>query len=185
MAADELGGSMYRDFFILTLSDFPGCFISIYTCNRFGRKKSALVPLLLGGITYIVMSLTPNQNNLKILRIILGNIGKFLFALCFNGMFAWSVEIYPTNIRSEGMGFMMVSTCIGSAAAPWIIKGLNPFGHWCPLVVMGAPALIACICGLSLPETKERFAIAPIQDERITCNPNASDERELNTIAEN
>ena len=185
LAADEFGGSMYRNFFILTLTDFPGYFISIYTCNRFGRKNSALVPLLLGGITYIVMGLTPNQNNFKILRIILGNMGKFFFSLCFNGISMWSVEIFPTNIRSEGIGFMMVSARIGSAAAPWIIKGLNPFGHWCPLVVMGAPAFIAFICGLSLPETKKKIAIAPIQDERITRGSNASDERELNTIAEN
>ena len=166
MAADDLGGSIYRDFVLLTIADIPGIFLSMYLCNRFGRKICTLIPLLIGGITCIAIGLIPFENNFNILRMIFGYIGKFFLSLGFNGVYTWSVEIYPTHIRSEGIGFTTVAARIGSAAAPWVVKGLKPIGNWFPFVVLGVPSTIAFVIGLWLPETKQKISLELIKDKR-------------------
>ena len=32
--ADDLGGSMYRDYILTTIVDFPAVFLTIYLCNK-------------------------------------------------------------------------------------------------------------------------------------------------------
>ena len=166
MAADDLGGSIYRDVVLLTIADIPALFVTMYLCTRFGRKLRTLIPLLIGGITSIVLAFIPFENNFKIFRMIFGYIGKFFLCLGFNGVSTWSVEIYPTHIRSEGIEFTTVAARIGSALSPWVAKGLKPIGNWFPFVVLGVPSTIAFVIGLWLPETKQKVSPELIKYKR-------------------
>ena len=182
MAADDLGGSIYRDVVLLTIADIPALFVSIYLCNRFGRKICTLIPLLIGGITCIAIGFIPFENNFKIFRMILGYIGKFFLCLGFNGIYTWSVEIYPTRIRSEGLGFTTVAGRIGSALSPWVAKGLKPIGNWFPFVVLGVPSTIAFVIGLWLPETKQKVSPELIKYKRnVQGNLNVAMETKMET----
>ena len=84
----------------------------------------------------------------------INTIGDFFIAIAFNAIFAWSVEIFPLRIRSEGMCFLQVISHSGSVTAPWIVKGLKRYGYWCPFFTLGFPALIGSLIGLWLPETR-------------------------------
>ena len=157
-ATDDLGGSVYRDFVLLNLVDIPALFLAMYMLERIGRKYSTIVPMLLGGIACIIVGFIPRQGSYKVGRIIMGSIGKFFLGFGFNGIYTWSVELYPTRVRSLGMGFTNVCSRIGSAAAPWIAKGLQPVAPWLPFVALGVPSMVAFFVGLFLPETKENVS---------------------------
>ena len=154
LAADDLGGNSYGDFIILSIFELPALALAIILCNRFGRKPATLLPLFVGGLSCILVVFIPIRGKFKIFRVVFGIFGKFCLSLTFDAVYTWSVEIYPTNIRSKGMGFLQAVTHIGSGAAPWIVKGLKPIARWLPFVAMGIPALIGAVFGLWLPETK-------------------------------
>lgn len=153
IAANDLGGSLHRDFIILSLGDIPALFLSIYLCNKFGRKPCTIVPLLIGGLICVAIGCTPFDY--KTLRIVMGNLGKLFICTAFDGIYTWSVEIFPTDVRSSGMGFTTITARIGSTAAPWVVKGLEPIATWCPFLALGVPAIVGFFLGTVLPETRE------------------------------
>lgn len=154
LASDDLGGSAYRDFIILSCFEVPALLLTIDFCTRFGRKPAAICPLFIGGISCIIVVFIPSVGKIKAFRILMGIFGKFCLSMTFDAVFTWSVEIYPTSLRSKGMGFLNSTCHIGSAAAPFIAKGLRPIARWLPFVAMGAPAVIGACIGMLLPETR-------------------------------
>jgi len=169
MAADDLGGSPYRDFVILSIFEVPALALAIEFCTRFGRKPSTLISLFVGGLACIVVVTIPLVGKIKVLRVLFGIFGKFSMAVTFNSICTWSVEIFPTSMRSEGMGFLHAIAHIGSASAPWIAQGLRPVARWLPFVMLGAPALVGAVCGIWLPETKATSPSILVNDEE-TCS---------------
>ena len=164
MAANDLGGSVYRDFALLNLCETPAIPLAAVLCIRYGRKRTSLIPLFIGGSSCLVIAFLPTEGGIKIMRVVLGIFGNSTLSIAFFGIYQWSVEIYPLNIRNQGMGFLQVVSHGGSAIVPWIVKGLKPFGSWCPFVVLGGFALIASILGKWLPETKEAALVLPRSD---------------------
>lgn len=52
------------------------------------------------------------------------------------------------------MGYVAVTSQVGSGLAPWIAKGLQKFDRKVPFLVMGTIAVIGSLLLSSLPETK-------------------------------
>ena len=108
LAANDLEGSVYKDFVYLSVIAVPAVLLEIFVCNKFGRKKAILVPLLLAGFACLAVAFIPQKGNLKIARVIFGILGKCMATGTFEGINIWSAEIFPTDIRSKGMGFVQV-----------------------------------------------------------------------------
>ena len=177
-AADEIGGSLYANYFILHVtSGLPVLFTLVYFCNRLGRKKTILASLILTGTSCILVAFLP-QGRAKVAVAI---TGKFFVTNSFFGVYIWSAEILPTAIRSEGMGFLQVTARIGSALAPIIVKVFIKFNKVVPFVLVGALGCIAFALSLYLPETK--FKVEQISDE--LCPIINSEVEEYETYGEN
>lgn len=80
--------------------------------------------------------------------------GKFFASNSFNGIYIWSVEIFPTSTRSEGMGFLQFAARVGSALAPLMVKVLKKTHHIAPFISLGALGSIGIVILFVLPETK-------------------------------
>lgn len=176
IAANQLGGSLYRDFAILSILDLPGVPLSILICKKIGRKACVIYPLLFGSIICISTGLIPNENGWLILRVTFGVVGSFFFSLTFSGLYIWSVELFPTEIRSTGMGFVVLCSRVGSGIVPWIVGELNVYGSWCSFVALGIPSFIGFFVGFPLNETKCTGTV-----ENVT-SVNGSGEIDNNTI---
>ena len=164
LAAGDLGGSVYINFFLLSFVGIPANFMAIYLCQRVGRKKTVIISMLIASLFCIIVAFIPAENEGKIARITFGMIGKFCIGLSFGAIYVWSLEIYPTTIRANGMGFLQVASRVGAASAPWIAKGLLSLNRAAPFIVMGASALIATILLVFLPETRDRPTLETNED---------------------
>eukprot|EP00795_Rhopilema_esculentum_P000805 gene805-10542_t len=95
------------------------------------------------------------------IRVALGVLGKFFVATSFDSIYTWSVELYPTVVRGEGMGYLQVMSRIGAALAPWVTKWLIGYAviygshGFLPFLVLGSSSLVASISLLWLPETRD------------------------------
>ena len=163
LAADDLGGNLYRNFVLVSIIEFPAVVFAVDFCARFGRKKTVSLSMLVAGIICIVVAFVPIGAK-RSYRVVLGMCGKLCVTLSFDAIYTWSVELYPTDVRAQGMGFLQIASRIGAASAPWIAKGLKTLHESVPFIVMGVAALISAFLTLCLPETKD-LETAETEDE--------------------
>ena len=155
LAADELGGSLYLNYVMVSIVEFPSALLAIYFCDRVGRKKTCTFSLLLAGVLTLIVGFIPTAaNEGKVARVVLGILGKMFITICFDSIYTWSVEIHSTNIRSEGMGFMQITSRLGAASAPWIAKGVKTTHESLPFIIMGSLGIAGSVACFFLPETK-------------------------------
>lgn len=154
MAAKELQGSMYSNFILLSLVSFPAITITVVATNKFGRKRTAVVALFCESIACLSIAFIPARKEFAIARVVMGIAGKFFASITLQSLYVWSAEIFPTQVRSKGMGVVEIMARFGAACSPWVIKGLTPVGAYLPFVVMGVPAFFGAVAGLWLPETR-------------------------------
>lgn len=150
-AADDLGGSMYLDFLYLSLAQIPSGLLAMVLSNKFGRKLANLLPLTIAGATCICIAFVPSNHDV---RMIFAMIGVLFGTITVEAVYLWSGELFPVNIRSQGIGCAQFAARIGATSAPWIIDGLKVYGASIPYIVLGVPSLFAALLGMSLPETK-------------------------------
>ena len=158
--ADDIGGSLYVNFFILHLtSGLPVLITLVYFCDRLGRKKTILASLILTATSCLLLPFLPEGNA----KVAVAIIGKFFVTNSFFGVYIWSAEILPTAMRSEGMGFLHGTACIGATVAPIIVKvAIKPI-RIVPFVLLGVLGCIAFGLSFYLPETK--FKIEKVTEE--------------------
>eukprot|EP00794_Sanderia_malayensis_P018702 gene18702-20590_t len=156
LAADDLGGDMYRNYIVASLVEFPAVILAIYFCDKIGRKKTVVPAMFLASATCIAVAFIPTDKGsaLAIFRIVCGMSGKMFVAISFDAIYTWSVEIYPTVVRSQGMGLLQITSRLGAAGAPWVAKYLKVYSEILPFTVMGGITLLSTFTLLYLPETK-------------------------------
>lgn len=154
LAADDLGGSLYRNYVLLSAVEFPANLSTIYLCEKIGRKKTTAGTMVLGSIACVTVAFIPSTGTARIIRVLLGILGKCFITISFSAIYTWSLEIYPTDIRAQGMGFLQIASRIGAASSPWIAKGLKSLHTAAPFLVMSIVTFVSAILLLLLPETK-------------------------------
>lgn len=174
-AAGDIGGSIYLNVFLYTVVGLPGYFAAMYSCNKFGRKRTVIVSVFIASIACLAVAFIPIEGDGKISRVAVALIGRFFIGLGFGAIYVWSVEVYPTTLRSNAMGYLQVTSRIGAASAPWVAKSLLPVHASAPYLVMGVSALVASFSMFSIPKTKDTvLKDTEIEDqEKHVINENA------------
>ena len=156
LAAHDLGGSIYRNFALVSLMECPGHIAGAFLSNRYGRKKTTALPMLLASIICIIIPFIPVTRSINISRVILAMLGKFFITTCYSCLYLWSAEMFPTPIRAKGIGLMQVFEMLGGACAPFIINALQSVTVVAPFIVLGSFAIISSGLMSFLPEPNRR-----------------------------
>ncbi|XP_069100986.1 organic cation transporter protein-like [Argopecten irradians] len=159
----NLAGNFYLNILLSGLADFPGFTIPLLTVSRLGRKKLYILGMVVGGLSllgsgtvFVIVT-----GDLKIASIILAMIGKTGMAVGFCVIYIWSAELFPTVVRSSGMGIITSMGNLGYMTVPAVTRlaALVPgrVGRAIPLFVLGSLCLIAALTTLILPETQKVY----------------------------
>merc|ERR1712180_401214 len=97
---------------------FCGCL-----CRAIGRKKTTILGMFLASVFCFSLAFL-HGDELTAVRISCALIGILFIGISFSAIYTWSVEIYPTTTRANGMAFLQVTSRIGAASAPWVAKAL-------------------------------------------------------------
>lgn len=154
-SAGDLGGDLYVNYVLGSLSEFPAIFIGMWSCNYFGRKPTINFTMFVASLCCIAVNFIPKEHATWVLvRVAVGTFGKFCITLSYNCIFVWSMELYPTQLRGEGVGFCGVMGQIGGAVSPWVAKGLGKIDEIIPFIIMGVAGIATSALMMKLPETK-------------------------------
>lgn len=143
-------GNTYINIVISGLLQIPGSFVCIYLMNKIGRKRTFIVGNLLSSLSCFLILVVPENTEWG--YTILGGLGIFFNGIAVSANYIYSGELFPTVVRSLGMGACATFAKIGSAIAPFVVAMKLDFA-WVPPVVLGLLPLVACLSCYKLPET--------------------------------
>ncbi|MEC0139963.1 MFS transporter [Paenibacillus macerans] len=114
------GFSLVKSFeyvLIMTLAQLPGYFTAAYFIEKFGRKFVLVLYLLLTAASAAWFGAAASEGMLMAAGICLSffNLGAW------GGMYAYTPELYPTSVRSTGVGLAASFGRIGGIIAPYLV----------------------------------------------------------------
>ncbi|HKR47396.1 MAG TPA: MFS transporter [Paraburkholderia sp.] len=129
---------------VMYLAQIPGYFSGAWLNEKIGRQATIASYMALGGLSALGLALT--HGNAEILTA--GFLLSFFMNGTYAGVYAFTPEVFPTEVRATGMGVASAIGRLGAIAAPILVGYLYPrlgFGG-----VFGATTLVLIIGALAV-----------------------------------
>ncbi|GAB6032575.1 hypothetical protein CHUAL_011464 [Chamberlinius hualienensis] len=146
----KLGVSDYLAFALLGLVETPSCLLSWWAMQRWGRRLTTFVAMLVVGIVCMANGFVPEDYS--VLNVILPTVGKFFITGTFSIVYIFAGELLPTVARGTGLSFMSVVAAITMVPSPYI-NYLVVYSRTLPLIILGLMSLVGGVAAIFLPET--------------------------------
>jgi MFS transporter, putative metabolite:H+ symporter len=160
-------------------SQIPGYFSAAFLNERIGRKAVVSSYMLLGAVAAMCLALSHEE--LEIMAA--GMCLSFFMNGAFAGVYAYTPEIFPTAVRTTGVGSSSSFGRIGSVSAPILVGFVYPafgfigvFGMTTAVLVVGAS--IVFFLGI---ETRNR-SLEDIEKHELAARPDLEELRGSNRI---
>ncbi|XP_065054938.1 synaptic vesicle 2-related protein-like isoform X2 [Rhopilema esculentum] len=143
----------YTDFMWTTVAEVPGILITIPIVEWIGRKKTLALEFFAAAVFFLLMLICLNRTAEVV----------FMFGVraCVTGAFqtayVYTPEVFPTNVRSFGLGSSSSFARIGAMTTPFIAQVLFNSSFSSAILIYAAVLFLCSIASLLLPiETKGR-----------------------------
>jgi MFS transporter, putative metabolite:H+ symporter len=121
----ESGMTITRSFgfsIAIYLAQIPGYFSAAYMNEKIGRQATIASYMILGGASAIAMALSQGESMVMLAGICL----SFFMNGTYAGVYAYTPEIFPTQVRATGMGTASSIGRIGAIVSPVLVGWLYP-----------------------------------------------------------
>ncbi|XP_062590703.1 organic cation/carnitine transporter 2-like [Saccostrea cucullata] len=164
LMSSSLSGNRFLNFFLNALAETPSQFVLWYLVGKIGRRYTSIGFFALSGFFLIASALILKYTvNLIVLSMIFSLVGMFGIAGAFSCLFLITPELYPTNLRSTGLGLSSTAGRIGSILSPFA-SSFALHVPWGPGLTFGTLCLIVAFLFLWLPETKGKLLPTTVND---------------------
>jgi MFS transporter, putative metabolite:H+ symporter len=143
----------YQNTFLLALAQVPGFFSAAYLIERLGRRNTLGLYLIASGVFTFLFATVTGFGGLLASAMLMS-----FFALgAWGSLYAWTPELYPTEIRTTGMGWASGMARVAGVITPTlggILFGyalVSALSTWAAAFVVGGIAVF--LLGV---ETKSR-----------------------------
>ncbi|KAL6893531.1 hypothetical protein ACP4OV_007629 [Aristida adscensionis] len=135
--------NLYKDTFITSLAEIPGLILSAVLVDRFGRKASMWSMMF--ACCAFLGPLVQHQNELLTTILLFGAracaMGSFT-VLCL-----YAPEVYPTSVRSTGVGIATAIGRIGGVVCPVVAVAMLRSCHQMEAIMVFV--LVLCLAGVA------------------------------------
>ncbi|KAK8381988.1 hypothetical protein O3P69_015172 [Scylla paramamosain] len=138
------------------LVEVPGYSLTAPIVDRWGRKMPTVLSYVLSGVIIFVIAFIPSD--LPVLILVLALAGKVCISGAYQIIYLYSSELFPTEVRMQGIGAASVFAQLASTVVPFITSVLGPVLPWLPSLIFGISAAAAGVFTVALRETKGRAA---------------------------
>jgi putative MFS transporter len=130
---------------VMYLAQIPGYFSGAWLNEKIGRRSTIVTYMALGGFSALGLALT--HSDAEILTS--GFLLSFFMNGTYAGVYAYTPEVFPTEVRATGMGVSSAIGRLGAIAAPILVGYLYPrlgfagvFGGTTLMLAVGALAVL-------------------------------------------
>ncbi|XP_055526448.1 organic cation transporter protein isoform X1 [Wyeomyia smithii] len=133
--------------------DILAYIVSMIVLAYFGRKSTSFCFFLYAGICLLVVLAIPKEST--VVLVTLAMLGRLGITAVYAVVTLHTAELFPTEIRNTALGICSTMAHVGSIAAPYIVDLLGQLAWWIPTTICGIAVLIAGVCTLLHPETRD------------------------------
>jgi lysylphosphatidylglycerol synthetase-like protein (DUF2156 family) len=91
--------------------------------------------------------------------------GKFCISAVFNNIFIYASELYPTEVRTVGVGFASMVGRASGALSPFVLALQDKPGlGWLPYTIFALAGFLSATLMLKLPETNNANLTETIEE---------------------
>ncbi|KAL0904616.1 hypothetical protein M5K25_026745 [Dendrobium thyrsiflorum] len=116
----SVGSSLYKNVFISSFAEVPGLLLSATIVDRLGRKLSMSAMLFIS--CAFLLPLVVQQNEAITTALLFG--ARICISGSFNVVYVYAPEIYPTSLRTTGVGTASSVGRIGGMLCPLVAVAL-------------------------------------------------------------
>lgn len=140
-----LGGNVYEQLFWVSVVQLPGILSATLLIDRIGRKATIGAYFFLAGIFILLFAggLVGEYQALFITPFVALLLGSFFLIGAWGPMFAYTTELYPTELRGRGFGFASAVGRIASISGPVFVGALVSWSYFVALSPFGIGLIIA------------------------------------------
>jgi len=138
LEAANLGGNLYEQLFLVAVAQLPGILTGAYLIDRIGRKYTIGSCLLLAGVFTFAFAAEVGDHTLAVGLDIVHPLSSLFLASFFligawGPMLAYTAELFPTEVRGTGFGFVSGIGKIASICGPILAGLLVTWGYFVAL----------------------------------------------------
>ncbi|XP_064100615.1 solute carrier family 22 member 6-like [Macrobrachium nipponense] len=130
--------------------------------TRVGRKVIIFAGMFGGGVLFFLELLVPSGYSWA--RWILVMAGFLLVGGSFQANYIYGPELFPTETRARGFGFLNLLGNIGFICTPFVTENLAKYAWWTGGVFFGVSGLLGSFTIPLLPETRNKPLPETLQD---------------------
>lgn len=156
----KLNGNPYFIMFLMGVVELPGYVIIMYFLDRVGHRALISSMMLLGGIACLVIVGLPHGCT-STTGVVM--VGKLFISGSYSILYKYSAELFPTVVRSSGVGLGSMCASISGALTP-LVHLLDTLNPKIPTIIFGFLALISGFSTFFLPETIGRNLPQSLED---------------------
>lgn len=164
---------------ITTIGAVPGALSAWLVSDRFGRKLPIVITALLSAVFGLVYGLSFQDVLIALFGFLLSFVMQAFVAL----LYAYTPELYPTNMRNYGSGFVYGAGRLANVGGPFIVAAIfNSAGYpYVFVFVTGCWAIVAVAVAIWGPRTSkkslEELQAAAVQPDLRTAEAMPGQER--------
>ena len=126
MKPDLLGSDPYINFIAGGIAEIPATIFMFFTVDKLGRR-----PLLVGGFVLAGLTLFSNlfvsATTYPVIPMIQFLLSKSCLTLCYAVIYAYTPELFPTEIRNMAVGGCSMMARVGASGASFMVMHLVGF----------------------------------------------------------
>ncbi|KAH8389311.1 hypothetical protein KR215_000233 [Drosophila sulfurigaster] len=147
----NLGGDIFLNNLIAAGLGIPGTLLCVVMTKYMGRKITMMITNAISGVALLLLVFLVYASDK--LQVICATFGLFGASITFPNAYLWGGEMFPTVVRSNGMGLCSMLGRVGGLLAP-LICDLAHIKLWITPLIFGIVSIIAVIATIFLPETR-------------------------------
>lgn len=189
ITSDSLTGDFYLGYSLSIFVELPAaCFFSLFV-SRVKRRTWILTAHLIAGVSLLLAVILGNVPQaakipgMDIIVLVMSLLAKFGTSVGFNILWLYTPELFPTTIRTTGLGLASLVSRLAIMAAPFA-RTLNRHYPWAPGAVLSGLCLLVPVLIQLMPETHGR-ALPQTVAEMETWLTEKSDKRKKRETGKN
>jgi len=146
-AACQMSSNDYKQVFITSMAEFPGIIVTVLIIDFIGRKTTQGAEFFICGIFSILLFMcVPDTLQTIFIFVIRG-----LISGAFQASYVYTPEVYPTALRSTGLGVCGMLARVGGMVTPYIAQVVIEKSNYLALGFYALINFLACIASFMLP----------------------------------
>lgn len=150
----------YVTILLSTFGEFIALPLNLMLIDRIGRRYTGAVNSFGMAIFFIILQIKMPKSMLTVIMFMVRGFSQGLF----NFVYIYTAEVYPTTIRTLGIGTASAWARVGAMLTPFVAQVLLDKSLTSAVWVYGSLGILAALCAVFLPiETKGRILPQSLQ----------------------